>query len=92
MKTLSPSQRVKLLLALDDARAYEQADSAQRAILHLQANHGATLKLSPSTNTLRCAGVSATCTWSTDDGLLKAWRKNAIKRLGMLVPGAPPHA
>jgi len=25
--------------------------------------------------------VQASCTWSKDDGLLKAWRKNAIAKL-----------
>ena len=83
MAELTANQRVRLLLALADANALDSVQAAQHAIMRLQVSHGATVKRAPTTNTLRCAGVTATCTWSADTGLLKAWRNNANKRLGI---------
>lgn len=45
--------------------------------------HSATVKTAPTGNTIRCAGITASCTWSRDEGLLKAWRKNATIKLAM---------
>lgn len=43
--------------------------------------HGATVKTSPSTNSLRVAGVVTSCTWSADKGLIDGWRRLANRRI-----------
>jgi hypothetical protein len=69
-------------------RIYDQISLAKRVgkssadiIASLVARHGATYTCRPCTNTLRVAGVTATCTWSKDEGLLSAWKKNATVRI-----------
>lgn len=52
-------------------------------IASLVADHSASVKLRPTGNTLRCAGVTASCTWSEDKGLLDAWRKNATVKIAV---------
>jgi hypothetical protein len=47
----------------------------------LMRDHGASYSTASSTNTLRCAGVAGTCTWSAETGLVDSWRRNAIARL-----------
>ena len=48
-------------------------------IQELVRNHGAVLRPGDP-NTLRCAGVSASCTWSFSRGLLRNWAKAARPR------------
>lgn len=45
---------------------------------------GGSIKLAATTNTARFAGVSATCTWSKDEGLVAAWRAAAVRHLEKL--------
>lgn len=49
-------------------------------IARLVEQHGAIYRQGDP-HRLRCAGVTATCTWSKDMGLLEAWRKNATIRI-----------
>lgn len=69
-------------------RIYDLITEAERAgqrsaniIATLVAEHRATYTCRPTTNTLRVAGVTATCTWSTDAGLIDGWKKNATVRI-----------
>ncbi|HEX7821079.1 MAG TPA: hypothetical protein VF463_10720 [Sphingobium sp.] len=50
-------------------------------IRRMVAEHGGSYRVAPTNNTLTAGGVSATCTWSKDVGLLAAWRRNATVRL-----------
>ena len=52
-------------------------------IAQLQVLHRASFTCRLSTNTLRAGGITATCTWSKTDGLLDAWRRNAMSRILM---------
>lgn len=82
MSDIDRSPRTRLQAAADyDARMRAALATPAAIISGLVENHGATYTKRPSTNTLRCAGVTATCTWSEDAGLLQAWRKNATVRL-----------
>lgn len=82
--TMTPAKRQKLEAAWDWATAQLQVGTAPiDVITGLQEHHGATYTVRACTNTLRCAGVTATCTWSKDQGLLTAWRKNASQKLIM---------
>lgn len=82
--SMTPAKRQKLEAAWDWATAQLQAGAPPiDVITGLQEQHGANYTLRPCTNTLRCAGVTATCTWSKDHGLLTAWRKNASLKLTM---------
>lgn len=77
-------RRQKLQAAVDFVLGQVKANTpAAKIIGALVAHHGASYGCRPSTNTLRVAGVTATCTWSVDEGLLTAWRKNAGLRLMM---------
>lgn len=78
---MTPRQREKLQAAADYVSAHKGRVAAATIILGLISMHGATRKLRPTTNTLRCAGVAGSCTWSTDTGLLDSWLKNAAVRL-----------
>jgi hypothetical protein len=74
----------KLQAAFDFVLEQVQANTLPAKVINaLVAHHGASYRCQPSTNTLRVAGVTATCTWSVDEGLLTAWRKNAGQRLIM---------
>jgi len=65
--------------AVGDALTVKQTP---KQVIHLLVTeHRGSLNLRAWTNTLRVAGVTATCTWSQDEGLLEAWRKNATLRL-----------
>lgn len=44
-------------------------------------NCGGTIKLAPTTNTIRFAGVSASCTWDEDRHLVAAWIAAARRTL-----------
>jgi len=61
---------------------------AAEIISALQVLHKASYVLRPWTNTLRVAGVTGSCTWSNDDGLLDSWRRNAARRLAREREGA----
>lgn len=63
------------------ALAERRGQTAATIIGTLVADHGATYTCRPCTNTLRVAGVTATCTWSKDAGLLSGWKKNATVRI-----------
>ena len=78
---MSPAQRAQLQQAADMVAAMLRPDVAPAAIIQrLVEQHGATYRTG-NTHLLRCAGVTATCTWSKDKGLLEAWRKNATLRI-----------
>lgn len=81
---MTPVKRQKLEAAWAWTTTQLQAGATPiDVITGLQEHHGATYTLRPCTNTLRCAGVTATCTWSKDQGLLAAWCKNASLKLIM---------
>lgn len=56
------------------------ARSAIDIISDMQTLHGATYGLKGGAYLIRCAGISATCAWSRDEGLLQAWNRNATLR------------
>lgn len=66
---------------VQQARSGPSATGPAAIIAGLQADHAASYRRSPITNTLRVAGVIASCTWSDGDGLLKAWERLATIRL-----------
>lgn len=79
---MSPAVLERLDAALDFVLdATMKACTAAEIIHDLQRLHGAAYVCQPHTNILRVAGVSASCTWSHDHGLLKAWRRNATIRI-----------
>lgn len=55
--------------------------SALDVINDLVADESATYKTAPTTNTLRLAGVTGSCTWSESTGVLSSWVGNAQKRV-----------
>ena len=69
-----------LVAVVDDDLA--RGSSAGRIISKMIAERIATIKTSAGGNTLRARGVTGSCTWSVDAGLLASWRRNAAKRLG----------
>lgn len=64
-------------------KAVEKGNLPADIIAVLVRDHGARLTLRPHTNTLRAGGVTATCTWSKDKGLLDAWRRKASHHIIM---------
>lgn len=94
MKPLSSAMHARLQAAYDAtaSRRNYNAAVAARTLEFLQRDHGATVRFEASTNTLRCAGVSATCTWSKDQGLVKAWLRNAAARLAKAEQEERDHA
>ena len=92
-KPLSPARRQSLaaaLSALDGPQCQDRNATYQLA--HLQAHHGARVTIGPTGNAISCAGVRATCTWSPDYGLLKAWRQLAVRRLAQAAQQGTPQA
>lgn len=82
MKPLSPAMLDRLGKAADFVfLALRDGSSAAEVIDGLVRDHRATLRLRPDGNRLTCAGVTVSCTWSKDQGLLKAWRERATLRL-----------
>lgn len=79
-----PSARERLQAAADYVGNHKRSHSAEMIIAGLVAQHSATFRRSPTTNTLRVAGCQATCTWSDTDGLLDAWRGRATLKLMQL--------
>lgn len=63
--------RIEAMLNALDARA--SADTFR--------NCGGTIKLAPTTNTARFAGVSSSCTWNADRQLIEAWIAAARRAL-----------
>ena len=77
-----------MLARLKAATAYVMAEVnkntvAAEILAGLVKDHKAVIRNQASTNSIRCAGSSASCTWSRDEGLLNAWRKNATIKLAM---------
>ncbi len=78
---MKPAQRMHLHRIVEFVENALRADHpATEIIATLVAQHRATYTCRPHTNTLRVAGVTATCTWSKDTGLLDGWRRNAKLR------------
>lgn len=76
--------RDRLQAAIDyvhQAKSGDNATGPAAIIAGLQADHAASYRIGASTNVLRVAGVNASCTWSRDEGLLKAWERLATIRL-----------
>jgi hypothetical protein len=81
-KPMTPAARARLQAASDFLLAEQQAQrAADWIIAGLVGQHGASFRTGADTNRLSCAGVAATCTWSSSDGLLAAWRRLATLRL-----------
>lgn len=56
--------------------------TAGEIIAELKADHGAEVSLGANnTNSIRIAGVTSSCTWSTGEGLLDGWRRLAARHL-----------
>lgn len=53
--------------------------------LHAFEDLGASVSLSAGTTTLRYCGVTGSCTWSRDHGLLVSWIAAARRRIQKLV-------
>ena len=86
MKPLSPATLDRLGKAADFVfLALREGSSAAEVIEGLVRDHRASLRLRPDAHRLTCAGVTASCTRSRDDGLLKAWRARATDRLAAQV-------
>lgn len=76
--TARPDRRARIQEAADRIADLRRTGTAPAAIVEaLVADHGAVHRTSGSTNSLRIAGVQATCTWSKDFDLLAAWTRNA---------------
>lgn len=75
-------QLARLEAATATIHEMTRAGAPPAAIIdRLIAAHGATVKTSPSTNSLRVAGVVTSCTWSRDKGLIDGWRRLANRRI-----------
>ena len=86
MKELTPPQRDRLTRAYATANTPNANENpAAHIIAALVAQHGATVRSDGQGNRLTCAGVTATCTWSKDVGLLLAWMRAADKRLNAFI-------
>lgn len=84
MRPYSPATLDRLGKAADFVfLALRDGSSPTEVIDGLVRDHRASLRLRPDGNRLTCAGVTASCTWSKDDGLLKAWRDRATIRLAL---------
>ena len=73
---------------LKAASAYVMAEVnkntiASEILAGLVAQHHATYRVNCDPYLLRCAGVTATCTSSRDEGLLNAWRRLATVKIAM---------
>jgi hypothetical protein len=75
---MSPKSLQTLRDAVDLVDAAHRANTdPEKVIAQMTERFGATRKLHPAGNTLRCGTVQASCTWSRDSGLLIAWRRLA---------------
>ena len=76
---MTPARRAKLIAAIDLIDAVTRADQwAERA----QATRNALIGIGAAfiegnTNTMRLAGVTASCTWDKGEHLLTRWAANA---------------
>lgn len=79
---MTPTMLARLKAATDYVMAEisKKTDDAE-ILAGLVRDHAATYR--SGAGTLRCAGVTASCTWSSTSGLLNAWRKNATIKLPM---------
>ena len=81
---MTPTMFTRLQKASDFViQELEKSTPAEDIIKALVEQHHATLRLRAAGDTLRCAGVTGSCTWSRSDGLLSAWRKNATIKIAM---------
>lgn len=79
---MTDAERTRLQAACDFVAASLRMGMAPAEIIaRLQSGYGATFRERFDGNKLSCAGVSASCTWSADAGLLANWRKTATVRL-----------
>ena len=74
---------------LDQAYCFAQAQidagmPAARIINDMVKTYGAHHSYTAATNTLTCAGVRASCTWSPDVYLLAAWLRAARAKIAEL--------
>lgn len=83
MTPLTEQKRRKLQAAFDYANKAFKRDGARAdtVIAGLAIHHGAKWKPRWDASRLSCAGVTATCTWSKDEGLLRNWLNTAGLRL-----------
>lgn len=80
--------RDRIQAAADTIGEARRAGTAPAAIIDtLRRNHAAAYRVGASTNTLRVAGITASCTWSKDTGLLDAWSRLATVRLMQMNAG-----
>lgn len=76
---MSPKQLERLNAIFDFVDAERgKKTPAEQIIAGMTERFGATYNCRAWTNTLRAGGVSGTCTWSRDEGLLNAWKNNAL--------------
>ena len=69
-----------IALIAGDARNRVRPEETMATLVDL----GARLTLRPCGNHLRYCGASASCTWSADAGLIKAWHAAALRRIAKL--------
>lgn len=82
MADLKPAQREKLQAVCNLIADRQRAGVDAAAIVaELVRDHGARYDTRWDANRLRVAGISASCTWSKDAGLLSNWSKTATLRL-----------
>lgn len=75
---MSPKSLQTLRDAVDLVdQAHRDNTDPEKVIAEMTERFGAKRVLAPQGNTLRCATVQASCTWSRDSGLLIAWRRLA---------------
>lgn len=88
---MSPEALDKLIIAAGAIAGMNiEGRTPAEIVADLVENHGAKLSQGGSGHQLRLAGVTGTCTWSADTGLLASWLGNATKRIkasGRAVPG-----
>ncbi len=70
---MTPNRRAKIEAMLKALEEYPEV-AAFRAC-------GGSVKLAPTTNTARFAGVSSSCTWNEDQHLIEAWIAAARRAL-----------
>ncbi len=81
---MSPAMRARLIAASDYVLTAHEDGRNPHVVIHgLIRRFGARYKCGPRGNTLRCAGITASCTWSHGRGLLNTWRRLATIELAM---------
>lgn len=82
-------RRERLQVAFEHATIRYRRENADASVViaELIEHHGATYRPRWDTNRLSVAGVSSSCTWSADKGLLQNWLDTAGLRLMQLAGG-----